>query len=219
MMLARQMSSTVAVTVAMLIGCGLSALPARATYTVTLVQQGSNVVAAGSGTIDLTGLSLFGHGAPAAATIAPFSGEIFTGPATSEPVDLYSGFTGPTSFGPGVGADATSGMGDIVGVNGAFTYIAVPGGYDSGGPLSDTSTYDNQTFATLGLTPGSYTWTWGSGTDDSFTLDIGPAAAPEPSGFALLALPLGLIALAAGRRNGVGRCLREGCPAFPRLDK
>jgi hypothetical protein len=43
--------------VAMLIGGGVSAQPAQAAYTVTLEQMGSNVVATGSGTIDLTGLS------------------------------------------------------------------------------------------------------------------------------------------------------------------
>lgn len=42
----------------MLVGAGLSAPPAQAGYLVTLTQQGSDVVATGSGTIDLTDLSL-----------------------------------------------------------------------------------------------------------------------------------------------------------------
>jgi hypothetical protein len=38
------------------------------------------------------------------------------------------------------------------------------------------STYDNVTFATIGVTPGTYEWTWGSGAHaDSFTLDAVPA--------------------------------------------
>jgi hypothetical protein len=42
-------------------------------------------------------------------------------------------------------------------------------------------TFNNQTFATLGLTSGnSYTWTLGSGSNtDSFTINIGQAV-PEP---------------------------------------
>jgi hypothetical protein len=33
--------------------------------------------------------------------------------------------------------------------------LYVPLGYASGGFLSDTSTYNNKTFATLGVTPGT----------------------------------------------------------------
>jgi hypothetical protein len=50
--------------VAMLTGYGLSAPPAKAGYVVTLEQVGSNVVATGSGPIDLTGLTLGGGGRP-----------------------------------------------------------------------------------------------------------------------------------------------------------
>jgi hypothetical protein len=54
---ARSLLATVAVAIpAMLIGAGLSA-PAQAAYTVTLAQVGTSVVATGSGTLDLTGLS------------------------------------------------------------------------------------------------------------------------------------------------------------------
>lgn len=48
----------------------------------------------------------------------------------------------------------------------------MPHDYVSGNTLSDTSTYDNQTFNTLGVTPGTYEWTWGSGANQSFPLDI-----------------------------------------------
>jgi hypothetical protein len=63
----------------------------------------------------------------------------------------------------------------------------VPHGYVSGARLSDTSTYDGATFASLGVTPGRYEWTWGSGANQNFTLVIGPAA-PESSTWAMMLL-------------------------------
>jgi hypothetical protein len=70
--------------------------------------------------------------------------------------------------------------------------IIVPSGYHSGDPLMGTSTYDNQTFGSLGATPGTYVWTWGRGADaDSVTLDIGAApAVPEPGSLTLLGIAL-----------------------------
>ena len=66
--------------------------------------------------------------------------------------------------------------------------LVVPRGYVSGDPLSDTSIYSGATFATLGVTPGTYVWKWGEGaTADSFTLQIG-GGVPEPSTWAMMAL-------------------------------
>jgi hypothetical protein len=66
--------------------------------------------------------------------------------------------------------------------------------------LESTSTYDNATFASLGVTPGVYVWSWGSGaTDDTFTLDIGTAAVPESSTWALMLLGFVGLGFAAHR--------------------
>jgi hypothetical protein len=59
---------------AMLIG--LSALSARAGYVVDLTQQGSNVVATGSGPIDLTGLTFFSTDNFSGPEITPNGGTI-----------------------------------------------------------------------------------------------------------------------------------------------
>ena len=74
----------------------------------------------------------------------------------------------------------------------------MPQGYVSGASLSSTSTYNGATLLSLGVTPGTYTWTWGTGVDaDSFTLQIGPAGVPDAG--STLPLPgfasLGLVAL------------------------
>jgi hypothetical protein len=82
-------------------------------YTVTLQQMGSNVVATGSGPINLTGLTSAGQ-------LGVFSGLsgalgiIQTGPESE--VDRYLGFTGPISFGSGFFFEANSASGDFVGI-------------------------------------------------------------------------------------------------------
>lgn len=198
----------------MLAGAGVFAPPARAGYIVTLTQVGSNVVATGRGTINLTGLIPVG-GAITGAGIYPNEGFIATGSASFTPVDLYFGFAGPTNFGSGGNTNASRGSGDTVAIDyntpGYAPNIEVPHGYVSGSPLKDSAIYDNATFASLGVIPGTYVWTWGSGvTRDSFTLNVGPRAIPEPSGLLLLALPLGLLALLATRRCRAARNAGSG---------
>ena len=93
----KRIAGAAALGVAMLIDSGLSSPPAQAAYTVTLTQAGSNVVATGSGTIDLTGLSLFESGISTTIGIAPFEGIIVTAPASGGAYDGYFGFTGPAA--------------------------------------------------------------------------------------------------------------------------
>ena len=57
--------------------------------------------------------------------------------------------------------------------------LIVPRGYVSGTFLSNSATWSGKTFATLGVTPGTYVWTWGTGANQNFTLQIktpGPAS-------------------------------------------
>ena len=212
MTFAKRLRGAAAFNVAMLIGWGLSVPLAQADFIETLLQQGNNVIATGSGTLDVAGLELnpicsFGF-CSTNAGINPIIGTISTGPVNGVLNRFYSGFTGPVSFGSGDLTLPSSGSGDTVAIDGAFEILSVPLDYVSGSALSDNSTYDNQTFGSLGVTPGTYVWTWESGaTADSFTLNIVPA--PEPSGLALLALPLGLVLLLAARRRRAPRFLGE----------
>jgi hypothetical protein len=165
--------------------------PAQAGYIVTLSQVGANVVATGSGPIDLTGLSFIFQGL-ANASISPSFNVIITGPPPPALItgDVYVGLSGPSNFGTGDGTNASSGSGDLVGIVGFGPItLLVPLGYVSGTALSDTSTYDNATFSSLGVTPGTYEWTWGNGANQNFTLKAGAAAVPDSgSSFALLFL-------------------------------
>jgi hypothetical protein len=186
---------------------------AMAQVIVNFQQIGGNVVATGSGSIDTTNLTLVGNTNNSAFVWAnfPLGGSIFStaiiGGTAIVPEDVYSGITGPSNFGSGGQFFATSGSGDVFGVL-ANDVLDVPAGYASGSPLSATSTWSGATISNLGLTPGSYTWTWGSGPPtDSFTLNIG--VVPEPGALTMV-LAAGLAGICT-RMWGRGRRLPARC--------
>jgi hypothetical protein len=76
----------------------------------------------------------------------------------------------------------------------------VPTGYLSGSALSDTSTYADETLSTLGVTLGTYEWTWGTGADQNFTLVIG-VPVPEPASSLLLGAAMAGLLLAMTIRH------------------
>ena len=168
-------------------------------YIVTLQEVGSNVVANGSGAINLTGLTFVISGADNPG-IVPFSGVISTGPFASM-IDGYRGFTGPMDFGSGAGALPNTASGDFVGISGVGLQLFVPLNYVSGAALSDSMTFNNATFASLGVTPGTYVWSWGTGlANQNFTLIIGRAGVPD-GGSTVSLLSCALLGLAALRRK------------------
>jgi hypothetical protein len=183
---------------ALLLGSGLLASPAQAGYVITVEQLGDNVVATGSGAIDLTDLDFFMNTDRGPGFIDPLIACILTGDSL---IDIYTGFSGPTSFGSSGETLATSNNGSGVGINGGQNLLAVPPGYISDTVLSASSTFANQTFSSLGVTPGTYEWTWGTGENQNFTVLIGAAAVPEPASAALLGGALGGLLLAGSIRR------------------
>ncbi len=165
---------------------------ADAAFIITINQVGSNVVATGRGTIDITDFTL-GASGQYPAFIEPWYPQFALGTFTDAVYFLFSGYVGPAfnTVGPGGITYASSSSGDYVGVG--LGELLLPSGYVSGTPLSNTTMWDNATFASLGLTPGSYIWSFGSGPDsDSITMIIG-SSVPEPT-----TLVMSAIAVACG---------------------
>ena len=180
----------------------LFSIRAAEAYTVTLQQMGANVVANGSGAFNLTGLSFLASGTQGGAILQPPIGAIVTGTTDSANVTFFSGFSGPTSFGSGNGDIASSGSGDRVGIVGLFGQLSVPDGYVSGAALLSSATWNNATFASLGVTPGTYVWSWGTGLpNQNFTLIIIGGAGVPDAGSTISLLGFGLLGLAALRRR------------------
>ena len=139
---------------------------ATGAFNVTISQVGPDVVWSGSGSFNLTALASAGSGSIVGGYIAA-NGVWAIGPSIS--IDQYSGtFTYPTNFGSG-GVAVTSNTGSTFGIlpGGSGRLLYVPSGYTSNTNISGTSTYASQTIAGMGLSGGTYTWSWGSGANSS----------------------------------------------------
>jgi hypothetical protein len=140
----------------------------------------------GSGTIDLTGLSLIAcctmHSPdiinPRGASITIGSQANFAHPASWYSVSEWSG---PGGFGPGgqtlgwFGGGGGDGEGPWTGFD--WGHIYVPQRYVSNTFISSEARYWPNSISALGATPGSYTWTYGPN-DSTFTLNIDGAPGP-----------------------------------------
>ena len=184
---------------------------AEASVVIDIFQSGGNVVTMGGGTINLDGLSLMASAVPSGAPgLVPNDGGVFVGP--NDAADSYTGISGPLSFGPGgEGFEGSSPSGDIFGVAAVTIFgqsiLLVPNGYVSGTALAGSAIYDGQTLASLGLTPGTYVYTWGPpAADDSLTVKIG--SIPEPSTWAMMLLGFAGLGYAGYRRA------KRNSPAF-----
>jgi len=147
----------------------LLAPAAIAALTIDVFQNGNDVVAIGYGTANTAALTSKGN-VGSNVFIWPNAGAIQVGSSSHS---RWSGMTGPANYGTGGPTSASTWSGSAMGrVNGGGE-LALPVGYVSGTAISATATWPNATLASLGATPGIYTWTWGSGpTADSMTINI-----------------------------------------------
>lgn len=185
----------------------LAPVSASATpFVLKMTQQGGNVVANGSGAFDLTGLTSYcvDCGYASDEQIVPSDSFLNIGAASGGLDVYYVSSTGPSSFGSGLLTFTNVGGGSTIVFpgRGIATFFFVPGGYVSGDPLANTTTWVGASFTSLGVTPGTYVWTWGTGADQTFTLIISNAvSAPEPAEFGMFGLGLLLIGGFVGLRR------------------
>ncbi len=180
-------------TLAVLIGL---ASTAHSAVTFTATQSGSDVIVTGSGTLNLDAWGVSAGGFNTDNLIPDMAGVIMgtAGPEIGTGYGSPTNYSAPANFGSGSAIDATSGSGDSFGIT-ETSVLFVPTGYSSDGPLSGTMTFAGQSLASIGMTPGTYVWSWGSGgTADSITLNV----VPEPT--AALLVGLGVFATGLRRR-------------------
>jgi PEP-CTERM motif len=184
------------------LGGQAQAASAGSSATIYITQVGSNVVITGSGEVDLTGLTNADESGPfpANGVIWPDEAEILVGSSDNVGVDVYSGASGPATMGSGAETVGTSGTGGLFGVGSGLLdipVIYVPEGYVSNTPLSGTSVFDNTTLAELGLSTGTYVFTWGD--PSSLTVEV---SVPEPTTWAMMLMGFAGIGLLAYRKRG-----------------
>jgi hypothetical protein len=162
----------------------LAANVVQGAVVINAVETGGDVVFTGAGTIDQTGWTLIPNSGDDFAFIDPDS-VLLVGPTPAVPSARFTlppNYAGPSDFGLDNQTFASSGSGDIFGLFFNSVQLVVPGGYVKNDPVSGTSTYAGQTFASLSMDVGSYTWSWSTAnTADSITLNV----VPEPSSIVL----------------------------------
>lgn len=153
---------------------------AHADVIISFQEVGSDVVVEASGAVDLTGATFKGNMSattpvfdvyPAYAVAILFppnsTGGVWTLPTTTRP-----------AFGTGQGSSGqyVSGSAFFALSPDSYSDYALPPSYVSGSFFSVTGKFPNSTFSSMGITPGTYTWTAGN---NNMTLTT--QAVPEPA--------------------------------------
>ena len=179
--------------------------PSAQALTITMMEVGNDVVMSGSGSLNLTALNGPIPDLGSSPFVYPSFSSFLLGSVGG--IDAYNGMiTFPSDFGPGMVGVVGDGSGEQFGPVQVFGFgqeIWVPAGYQSGAPLNASAIFLGETLATLGINPGVYVWSWGSGADsDDLTLNVEQSIPPVPG-----PLPL----LGAGAAFGWSRRLRKRC--------
>ncbi len=177
-----------------------------AAVTVNFYEQGGDVIAEVSGSLDVTGLTSSGSGQAAfiGTDSTTYFGYVFGAilPGTQHSFDVT--FTSEQPFGP-LGEAPTSSTAGTIGISGELPggpgpdsdFLILPGGYTSGDVISTSSTWAGATLASLNLVPGTYSFTYAA---DSVTLNVltsPPLPPPSITPTAIPVMPVWLLGLMA----------------------
>jgi len=199
----------------------------QAAVTINFIEAGGNVVATSSGTLNTSSLTPTSQLSTTSGSVAgtSFSASwncvLLVGTDPSE-ADTYrfANWTNDNTdvCDTGDRYGASSGSGNFVGVislNGSNDGIYVPNNYVSGSPISGSSTWSSATFASLGLVPGSYVFTFGTGAAaDSITVNIGPVIGPPPVGYTVSGTVSGLTGSVTLQNNGANDIIKTTNDGF-----
>jgi hypothetical protein len=140
------------------------------TFTMRLFELGEDVILSGTGSFDTTNLTSSFTGS-LLGSVRPNNSNFFCGEGNVTPLSssAYGGptLTVPSNFGSGVLTQANTGNGVAVGIQtfGPNNYVILPTGYVSNSTLTTQSTFTSKTLSLLGATVGTYTYSWGSGSN------------------------------------------------------
>jgi len=149
------------------------------TLNVNILEVGGNVTVTVDGYVNLNGLT-----GPTSSVQSP---KIIPNQATTYVVtantsynfDRYSGISGPTNFGSSNVTIANASTGILpFGIDGSSNYLYLPEGYTGAERITGVTTYNSATFASLGLTQGTYTYTWAGG---SVVVQVGISPTSTPT--------------------------------------
>jgi len=153
----------------------VGASSAQAVYTVNLTESGGNVTATGSGSINTTGMVPTVTGG---FCVNGYVGANTLCLGTSPTGLMFTGQVSPALAALTTGANTSGNASSGQPVFMQNTTLYLPAGYVSASPLSSSATFNGRTFASMGLTPGTRTFTLTSG--DTIVINIGPMAASAP---------------------------------------
>lgn len=117
----------------LLVGLG----QAKAGFIITFAQSGSDVVATGDGSLNLTALTLQDSAVNVQAVIGP---SLIENGTPGSNVYYFTGITGPADFGPASLEYADTGMGMMAGTGMNGIWLVIDQAYSSGTPFSDSAT-------------------------------------------------------------------------------
>lgn len=114
------------------IGAMTVSTQALAVYTINVYPSGADVIASGSGSLNLLGATQLGGGTISSPKILPGAASITIGPINvNSSYDLYT-ITGIGGWGPAGPTTGDSGTGSsVVGLNGTVSQLYLPPGYVS----------------------------------------------------------------------------------------